>query len=192
MNNTNVTPPDIYIYTRQGLQLTEKACIAYESNTHKIKGVGNEAWAYTGQNDNIIVGNPLQEGRIVNFFEAEKMFYHIIRRVDRKHRFLRIKHAAVVVEDDLNEIDQTVFEQALAAAGIIQVTVLPASEYQTETDYLLLTEKYEMILVISPKETDKAIIEKFHKIIALAQKKGISASQLEQLWAQAREGFSQP
>ena len=103
----------ILVYIRgKGVVLKEPSVVAFDSNTHKIQAIGEDARLMLGRTPgNIVAVRPLREGVISDYTVTEKMMKYFIQKALGKRNF-RKPRIAVCVPSGVTEVERKAVEDA--------------------------------------------------------------------------------
>ena len=115
----------ILVYVKgKGVVLKEPSVVAFDSDTNKIKAIGEEARLMLGRTPgNIVAVRPLRQGVISDFTVTEKMLEHFIRKAVGKKTFRKPK-IAVCVPSGVTEVEKKAVEDATYQAGAREVFII--------------------------------------------------------------------
>jgi len=115
----------ILVYIRgKGVVLKEPSVVAFDTDTNKVKAIGEEARLMLGRTPgNIIAVRPLRQGVISDYTVTEKMMKHFIQKAVGK-RMLRKPRIAVCVPSGVTEVEKKAVEDATEQAGAREVFII--------------------------------------------------------------------
>lgn len=115
----------ILVYIRgKGVVLKEPSVVAFDTNTNKIKAIGEEARLMIGRTPgNITAIRPLRQGVISDYTVTEKMMKYFIQKAIGK-RTLRKPRVAVCVPSGITEVEKKAVEDATYQAGAREVSII--------------------------------------------------------------------
>lgn len=115
----------ILVYIRgKGVVLKEPSVVAFDSDTNKVRAIGEEARLMLGRTPgNIIAVRPLRQGVISDYTVTEKMMKHFIQKAVGK-RMLRKPRIAVCVPSGVTEVEKKAVEDATEQAGAREVLII--------------------------------------------------------------------
>ena len=129
MQNTDIGidlgTASILVYIRgKGVVLKEPSVVAFDSNTHKIQAIGEDARLMLGRTPgNIIAVRPLREGVISNYTVTEKMMKYFIQKALGRKNF-RKPRVAVCVPSQVTEVERKAVEDATMQCGAREVFII--------------------------------------------------------------------
>ena len=107
-----------------GVVLDEPSVIAVDSRSGQVIACGDEAQAMLGRTpDSIRAEYPVKNGVIAEYELAEKLLRHCLRRVCSNR--ITKPCVAVSVTEQLTEVEQRSFIEAVVSAGARRVTLVP-------------------------------------------------------------------
>jgi rod shape-determining protein MreB len=115
----------ILVYIRgKGVVLKEPSVVAFDTDTNKVKAIGEEARLMLGRTPgNIVAVRPLRQGVISDYTVTEKMMKHFIQKAVGK-RMLRKPRIAVCVPSGVTEVEKKAVEDATEQAGAREVFII--------------------------------------------------------------------
>ncbi len=115
----------IVIYEpHNGILLDEPSVIAVNRKDGRVIACGNEAQAMLGRTpDSIVATYPVQKGVIAEFELAEKLLRHFLRKVCSNR--ITKPCVAVSVAEQVTEVEERSFIEAVISAGARRVTLVP-------------------------------------------------------------------
>ena len=115
----------ILVYIRgKGVVLKEPSVVAFDSDTNRIKAIGEEARLMLGRTPgNIVAVRPLKQGVISDYTVTEKMLkYFITKALGR--RTLKKPRISVCVPSGVTEVEKKAVEDATYNAGAREVSII--------------------------------------------------------------------
>ena len=107
----------------KGVVLREPSVVAIDSQTRKIRAVGQEAELLLGRTPGDVVAiRPLKDGVISDYYTTEKMLRDFLLKVC-KNRILKPK-VVICVPSSVTEVEQRAVVEAAEAAGARQALVI--------------------------------------------------------------------
>ena len=115
----------ILVYIKgKGVVLKEPSVVAFDSDTNKIKAIGEEARLMLGRTPgNIVAVRPLRQGVISDYTVTEKMLKFFIQKAIGKKTFRKPK-IAVCVPSGVTEVEKKAVEDATYQAGAREVFII--------------------------------------------------------------------
>ena len=115
----------VLVYIRgRGVVLKEPSVVAYDSDTKKIKAIGEDARLMLGRTPgNIVAVRPLRKGVISNYTVTEKMMKYFIQKAIGKRTF-RKPRISVCVPSRVTEVERKAVEDATYQAGAREVAII--------------------------------------------------------------------
>ncbi|MBQ1488603.1 MAG: rod shape-determining protein [Lachnospiraceae bacterium] len=115
----------VLVYIRgRGVVLKEPSVVAYDSDTKKIKAIGEDARLMLGRTPgNIVAVRPLRKGVISNYTVTEKMMKYFIQKAIGKRTF-RKPRISVCVPSRVTEVERKAVEDATYQAGAREVSII--------------------------------------------------------------------
>ncbi len=108
----------------KGIVLKEPSVVAFDTNTKKIRAVGEEARLMIGRApENLVVVRPLRKGVISNYVVTEKMMKYFIQKALGK-RLIRKPIVSVCVPSRVTEVERKAVEDATYQAGAREVFII--------------------------------------------------------------------
>ncbi len=105
----------------QGIVLSEPSVVAINTNTNKVRAVGNEAKRMIGRTpSNIVAIRPMRNGVIADFEYTEAMLKYFIRRVHNRRRLL-FPRVAICVPSGITAVEKRAVEETAMQAGATKV-----------------------------------------------------------------------
>ena len=116
----------VLVYVKgKGVVLKEPSVVAFDSNTNKIKAIGEEARLMLGRTPgNIVAVRPLRQGVISDYTVTEKMLSYFISRTVGKSLFGRKPRISVCVPSGATEVEKKAVEDATYQAGAREVSII--------------------------------------------------------------------
>ena len=116
----------VLVYVKgKGVVLKEPSVVAFDSNTNKIKAIGEEARLMLGRTPgNIVAVRPLRQGVISDYTVTEKMLSYFIDRTVGKSLFGRKPRISVCVPSGATEVEKKAVEDATYQAGARDVSII--------------------------------------------------------------------
>ncbi len=115
----------VLVYIRgRGVVLKEPSVVAFDSETNKIRAIGEDARLMLGRTpDNIVAIRPLRQGVISDYTVTEKMMKHFIEKAIGRRAF-RKPRIAVCVPSGVTEVERKAVEDATYQAGAREVYII--------------------------------------------------------------------
>ncbi len=115
----------ILVYIRgKGVVLKEPSVVAFDTNTNKIKAIGEDARLMLGRTPgNITAVRPLRKGVISDYTVTEKMMKYFIQKALGRRGF-RKPRIAVCVPSGVTEVEKKAVEDATYQAGAREVFII--------------------------------------------------------------------
>lgn len=115
----------ILVYIRgKGVVLKEPSVVAFDSNTHKIQAIGEDARLMLGRTPgNITTVRPMKEGVISDYTVTEKMMRYFIQKAVGKRNY-RKPRVAVCVPSQVTEVERKAVEDATMQCGAREVYII--------------------------------------------------------------------
>lgn len=152
MNRKGYEPVTIKIYIRdKGIVLEEPSLIAFDKNTGKVLGVGEETNNIVDKdNQEILIVCPLRWGVIADYTATVKMFKAMIQKaVGHKLQYRRKPNIVVCIPKDTTEVERRAFEEAFYQ---IRAKKLFLSEVSFVESISGLSDVAHIIIGITPLE----------------------------------------
>ena len=115
----------VLVYIRgKGVVLKEPSVVAFDSDTKKIKAIGEDARLMLGRTPgNIVAVRPLRKGVISNYTVTEKMMKYFIQKAIGRKTF-RKPRISVCVPSRVTEVERKAVEDATYQAGAREVAII--------------------------------------------------------------------
>ncbi len=115
----------ILVYIRgKGVVLKEPSVVAFDTDTRKVRAIGEEARLMLGRTPgNIMAIRPLRAGVISDYTVTEKMMRYFIQKALGKRTF-RKPRIAVCVPSEVTEVEKKAVEDATMQAGAREVFII--------------------------------------------------------------------
>ena len=115
----------ILVYIKgKGVVLKEPSVVAFDTNTNKIKAIGEDARLMLGRTPgNIVAVRPLRQGVISDYQVTEKMMKYFIQKAIG-HRMFRKPRIAVCVPSGVTEVEKKAVEDATYQVGAREAVII--------------------------------------------------------------------
>lgn len=113
------------VYVRDhGIVLREPSVVAVKTGTNFVLAVGDDAKRMLGRTpQNIGALRPLRDGVVADYEATEAMLRHFIRKVHRRHRWIRPR-VVVAVPSGITEVEKRAVNESAAAAGAREIHLI--------------------------------------------------------------------
>ena len=115
----------ILVYIKgKGVVLKEPSVVAFDTDTNKIKAIGEDARLMLGRTpDNIVAVRPLRQGVISDYKVTERMLKYFIDKAVGRHMFRRPR-ICVCVPSGVTQVEKRAVEDATIQAGAREVAII--------------------------------------------------------------------
>ena len=115
----------ILVYIKgKGVVLKEPSVVAFDTDTNRIKAIGEDARLMLGRTpDNIVAVRPLRQGVISDYKVTERMLKYFIDKAVGRHMFRRPR-ICVCVPSGVTQVEKRAVEDATIQAGAREVAII--------------------------------------------------------------------
>ena len=115
----------ILVYIKgKGVVLKEPSVVAFDTETNRIKAIGEDARLMLGRTpDNIVAVRPLRQGVISDYKVTERMLKYFIDKAVGRHMFRRPR-ICVCVPSGVTQVEKRAVEDATIQAGAREVAII--------------------------------------------------------------------